>query len=66
MLVRGLAADARLARDLRDGHVLSAVSQAASGLAALTAAIWHNDRTGQPVRRSLLAYDHWSGLESII
>jgi hypothetical protein len=25
---------------------------------ALTAAIWHNDRTGQPVRRSLLALDH--------
>jgi Transposase DDE domain len=25
---------------------------------ALTAAIWHNDRTGQPVARSLLAYDH--------
>jgi len=25
---------------------------------ALTAAIWHNDRTGQPIRRSLLAYDH--------
>jgi hypothetical protein len=25
---------------------------------ALTAAVWHNDRTGQPVRRSLLAYDH--------
>ena len=25
---------------------------------ALTAAIWHNDRAGQPVRRSLLAYDH--------
>jgi hypothetical protein len=25
---------------------------------ALTAAIWHNDRTGQPVKRSLLAYDH--------
>jgi Transposase DDE domain len=24
----------------------------------LTAAIWHNDRTGQPVKRSLLAYDH--------
>jgi hypothetical protein len=24
---------------------------------ALTAAIWHNDRTGQPVKRSLLAYD---------
>jgi Transposase DDE domain len=25
---------------------------------ALTAAIWHNDHTGQPVRRSLVAYDH--------
>ena len=25
---------------------------------ALTAAIWHNDRTGQPVKRSLVAYDH--------
>ncbi len=25
---------------------------------ALTAAIWHNDRTGQPVMRSLVAYDH--------
>ena len=25
---------------------------------ALTAAIWHNDRVGQPVKRSLVAYDH--------
>lgn len=25
---------------------------------ALTAAIWHNDQTGQPIRRSLTAYDH--------
>ena len=25
---------------------------------ALTAAIWHNDHTGQPVMRSLVAYDH--------
>jgi hypothetical protein len=25
---------------------------------ALTAAIWHNDRTGQPIKRSLTAYDH--------
>ena len=25
---------------------------------ALTAAIWHNDATGQPIMRSLLAYDH--------
>jgi len=27
-------------------------------LLAMTAAIWHNDATGQTVRRSLLAYDH--------
>jgi len=25
---------------------------------ALTAAIWHNWRTGQPIMRSLIAYDH--------
>ena len=25
---------------------------------ALTAAIWHNDHTGAPVRRSLIACDH--------
>ncbi len=25
---------------------------------ALTAAIWHNDKAGQPVMRSLAAYDH--------
>jgi len=28
------------------------------GILALTAAIRHNDRTGQPVPRSLTAYDH--------
>jgi hypothetical protein len=27
-------------------------------LLALTAGIWHNDKTGQPVMRSLIAYDH--------
>src|SRR5258706_160045 len=25
---------------------------------ALTAAIWHNDRIGAPIKRSLIAYDH--------
>lgn len=25
---------------------------------ALTAAIWHNEHTGQPVMRSMTAYDH--------
>jgi len=27
-------------------------------LLALTAAIWHNDKTGAPIKRSLTAYDH--------
>jgi hypothetical protein len=27
-------------------------------LLALTAAIWHNRATGQPITRSLIAYDH--------
>ncbi|MQA27745.1 MAG: IS982 family transposase, partial [Micromonosporaceae bacterium] len=25
---------------------------------AMTAAIWHNWHTGQPIMRSLIAYDH--------
>ncbi|MFF4755848.1 IS982 family transposase, partial [Streptomyces sp. NPDC002514] len=25
---------------------------------ALTAVIWHNDKTGQPIKRSLTTYDH--------
>jgi hypothetical protein len=32
---------------------------------ALTAAIWHNNKTGQPVLRSLTTYDHLT-LESLI
>jgi len=27
-------------------------------LLALTAAIWHNDHTNAPIKRSLIAYDH--------
>ena len=30
---------------------------------ALTAAIWHNDHTGQPVKRSLIAFDHCPPVE---
>ncbi|MGR8006973.1 IS982 family transposase [Streptomyces hypolithicus] len=37
------------------GGVIARVMQR---ILALTAAIWHNDRTGQPVLRSLNAYDH--------
>lgn len=29
-----------------------------SRILALTAAIWHNDKTHQPVKRSLIAYDY--------
>ncbi|MFF3059398.1 IS982 family transposase [Streptomyces sp. NPDC057909] len=29
-----------------------------SRILALTAAVWHNDKTGQPVKRSLTAFDH--------
>ncbi|GAA0375495.1 hypothetical protein Acor_82350 [Acrocarpospora corrugata] len=29
-----------------------------SKILALTAVIWHNDKTGQPIKRSLIAYDH--------
>ncbi|TDE28959.1 IS982 family transposase [Actinomadura sp. 6K520] len=34
------------------------IVRVASRVLALTAAIWHNDTTGQPVARSLTAYDH--------
>ena len=40
-------------RPARKAHLAASMS----GL-ALTAAIWHNDKTGQPVMRSLIAYDH--------
>ncbi len=41
------------------GHTVTGVLiRVLQRVLALTAAIWHNDRTGQPVRRSLLAYDH--------
>lgn len=30
----------------------------AQRILALTAAIWHNRHTGQPITRSLIAYDH--------
>jgi Transposase DDE domain len=34
------------------------VTRVLQRLLALTAAIWHNGRTGQPTLRSLVAYDH--------
>ena len=41
------------------GHTITGVVvRVYQRLLALTAAIWHNDHTGQQVKRSLLAYDH--------
>ena len=45
--------------DHHGGHTPGGVAvRVLQRILALTAAIWHNDRTGQPVKRSLLAYDH--------
>src|SRR5919199_299077 len=45
--------------ELHGGHTPAGVLiRVLQRLLALTAAIWHNDHTGQPVRRSLVAYDH--------
>jgi hypothetical protein len=45
--------------ELHGGHTPAGVLiRVLQRLLALTAAIWHNDHAGQPVRRSLLAYDH--------
>jgi hypothetical protein len=38
--------------------LLGVTTRVAQRLLALTAAIWHNRATGQPVTRSLIAYDH--------
>ena len=41
------------------GHIPTGVAvRVLQRVLALTAAIWHNDHTGAPVKRSLLAYDH--------
>ena len=41
------------------GHTPAGVTvRVLQPILALTAAIWHNDNTGQPVMRSLIAYDH--------
>jgi hypothetical protein len=41
------------------GHTPAGVTvRVLQRILALTAAIWHNDHTGQPVMRSLTAYDH--------
>jgi hypothetical protein len=45
--------------ELHGGRSIEGVTaRVAQRILALTAAIWHNRTTGQPVTRSLTAYDH--------
>lgn len=45
--------------ELHGGRSIDGVSaRIGQRLLALTAAIWHNRATGQPITRSLIAYDH--------
>ncbi|MGD7003842.1 IS982 family transposase, partial [Corynebacterium halotolerans] len=49
----------QLGLERHGGRTLSGViSRIVRRLLALTAVIWHNHVTGQPVLRSLIAYDH--------
>ena len=49
----------QLALERHGGHTPpGVVARVLQRLLALTAVIWHNDHTGQPVMRSLIAYDH--------
>jgi hypothetical protein len=43
---------------LRAKTIRGLITRVATQLLALTAAIWHNERSGAPVLRSLTAYDH--------
>ena len=45
--------------ELHGGRSIEGVgARVAQRILAMTAAIWHNRTTGQPVTRSLIAYDH--------
>ena len=50
---------AQLDLERHGGHTPAGVTvRILQRILALTAAIWHNDKTGAPVHRSLTAYDH--------
>jgi hypothetical protein len=41
------------------GHTCNGVAiRVLQRILALTAVIWHNDKIGGPIKRSLIAYDH--------
>jgi DDE superfamily endonuclease len=49
----------QLGLELHGGRTLTDVAaRVAQRLLTLTAVIWHNRATGQPISRSLIAYDH--------
>jgi Transposase DDE domain len=49
----------QLGLERHGGHTPAGVmTRVLQRILALTAAIWHNDRTSQPIKRSLVAYDH--------
>ena len=51
-------AKGQLDLEAHGGHTLAGVAvRVYQRLLALTAAIWHNDHTGRPIMRSLVAYD---------
>lgn len=51
--------EGRLDLELHGGRTSDGVAvRIAQRILVLTAAIWHNRATGQPVTRSLIAYDH--------
>jgi hypothetical protein len=50
---------AQLDLERHGGHTPAGVTvRVLQRILALTAAIWHNDHTGQPIMRTLIAYDH--------
>jgi hypothetical protein len=49
----------RLDLERHGGRTIDGVTaRVAQRILALTTAIWHNRATGQPITRSLIAYDH--------
>ena len=45
--------------ELHGGRSMQGIAvRVAQRILAMTAAIWHNHKTGQPITRSLIAYDH--------
>ncbi|MFB4263226.1 hypothetical protein [Nonomuraea sp. GTA35] len=49
----------RLGLERRGGRTPAGVIiRVLTRILALTSVIWPNDKTGQPIKRSLIAYDH--------